>query len=263
MIAAGEVISAAGIGLLATAGCTKASVYARPHVAVVSSGSELVELGEMPGPGQIRNSNTYSLAAAALDAGATVNILPKVNDTPEAFLEVFATAAKNHDMVVMSGGAAEGDFDYTTRTIRELGKVFFNKVNMKPGKAQTFGIINGVPVFGLPGNPAAAAVGFEVLVRPALRKMQGFCTLARPICQAKIAISYNKKELRREYLRARLEKNADGTLIVTPSKNQSSALLRTLYDGNCLLVLPEKEHQIAAGSEVDCLRLDIPEGVVY
>jgi molybdopterin molybdotransferase len=262
LLSSGIVINAASIGLMATCGYSQVPVYRRPRVAVVSSGSELVEHDQIPGPGQIRNSNTFALAAAAADAGAIVTILPKVDDTKEAFLRVYKAAAQEHDMVVMSGGAAEGDFDYTTSTIRELGEVFFNKVNMKPGKAQTFGVIDGTPVFGLPGNPTAAAVGFEILVRPALRKMQGYTELQRPLSTARISQFYKKREGRREYLRGRLTLDSNGDMIVSPAKNQSSALLKTLADGNCLIVLPEGDHDIEAASEVSCLRLDLPEGVI-
>ncbi|MDR2108227.1 MAG: molybdopterin molybdotransferase MoeA [Coriobacteriales bacterium] len=262
LLHAGEVVNAAGVGLLASTGHTRVAVYARPRVAVFSSGDELVEFGEVPGPGQIRNSNTLGLAAQARAAGAKPTVLPKVNDNPEAFLAAFAAAVRDHDMVVISGGAAEGDYDYTTSTIRQLGEVFFNKVNMKPGKAQTLGQIDGVPVFGLPGNPAAAAVGFEVLVRPALRQMQGFSQLQRPISSARTTQAIKKSEDRRHYLRARLNVDAKGQRSVTPFRNQSSALLRALYEGNCLLIVAEGPQDIAVGEQVPCLRLDLPEGAL-
>jgi molybdopterin molybdotransferase len=159
----------------------------------------------------------------------------------------------------MSGGAAEGDFDYTAPVIGELGEVYFKKVNMRPGKAQIYGVIGTTPVFGLPGNPAAAAIGFELLVRPALRKMQGFSALERPLSSAILTQTVTKKEPRRQYLRSRLTKTDDGTLQVTPNSNQSSALLTALHASNCLLIVPEGMDALIEGSAVTCLRTDLPE----
>jgi len=273
----GDVITAAGVGLLASTGNAVVRVYARPKVAVFSTGSELVDVSETPGPGQIRNSNSHSLAAQARLAGAVVTILPAVEDTVEAYAAAIQGAVATHDVVVLSGGAAEGDFDFTSKTVRMLGTILFNKVAMRPGKAQTFGIIDDTMVVGLPGNPAAAAVGFEMLVRPALRQMQGFRQLYRPVTVARLTKEVRKKEPRRYYLRASLQRDAEtdagpgpangpahglgSRFTVTPAENQSSALYRTLYEGNCLLVIPEGA-SLKVGDEAECLRLDLPEGAL-
>ncbi|MDR3307878.1 MAG: molybdopterin molybdotransferase MoeA [Coriobacteriales bacterium] len=258
----GDRVSSAAAGLLASTGTTTVAVYRRPRVAVFSTGNELVSPDEVPGPGQIRNSNSYALAAAIHEAGATATLLPRVEDTPEALRATLETAVQDHDVVVLSGGAAEGDFDYTTAVVRELGEMLFNKVAMRPGKAQTFALIHGVPVFGLPGNPAASVVGFEILVRPALLYMQGITTLDRPITRARVTQDVKKKEPRRFYLRARLERAADGGFDVTPEKNQSSALFSALNRSNCLLIVPYGLEPLTAGDEASCLRLDIDEGTV-
>jgi molybdopterin molybdotransferase len=265
----GDRISPAAAGLLASTGNAEVLVYRRPRVGIISSGSELVAITEAPGPGQIRNSNSYSLSAHVLEAGGIPTILPSISDTREAFVEALVAAAASCDFILTSGGAAEGDFDFVTPVIRELGELFYNKVNMKPGKAQTFGFINSTangcatPIFGLPGNPAAASVGFEVLVRPALRKMQGLRALKRPVTRAVLTADITKvPETRRFYLRARVEPAADGSYQVTPAPNQSSALLTALNHANCLLVVPEGLKPLAAGDTVACLRLDVEEGVV-
>jgi molybdopterin molybdotransferase len=259
----GEQVGSAGAGLLAATGNATVLVYRRPRVAIISNGSELVDVTTVPGPGQIRNSNSYSLAAAVIDAGGIPDIRPSIEDSREALISALTDALRDHDFVITSGGAAEGDFDFITPVVREQGELFFNKVNMKPGKAQTFGIINGKPVFGLPGNPGAASVGFEVFIRPALRRMQGFSTLARPLTQAIIKQDVKKKdETRRLYLRARLERDENGQHHVTPEANQSSALLGALNRSNCLLIVPEGSKALAAGSTVDCLRLDVNEDVL-
>jgi molybdopterin molybdotransferase len=262
LLRAGEVLSMAGVGMLASTGHAEVEVYSRPRVAILSTGSELVAMTEVPGPGQIRNSNSPALAAAVIDAGGTPAILSHVEDTREALTAALGAAAKNYDFIVLSGGAAEGDFDYTAPVIRELGTVAFTKVNMRPGKAQIYGAIGSTQVFGLPGNPAAAAVGFEILVRPALRKMQGFTALERPITSAIITSTVNKREPRRQYMRASLSREQDGNLTITPSSNQSSALFSALHQSNCLLIIPEGLDPVNAGDTVSCLRTDLPEGAV-
>jgi molybdopterin molybdotransferase len=259
----GERLSSPGIGLLASTGNAKVLVYQRPRVAVLSTGNELVDVTVVPGPGQIRNSNNYSIAAAVLEAGGIPTIMPSVEDTREALVAALESATTQHDFIITSGGAAEGDYDFITPVVRELGELFFNKVNMKPGKAQTFGIIKGTPVFGLPGNPGAASVGFEILIRPALRKMQGIAALDRPFTKAVLKQEIKKKkETRRLYLRARLEMDEDGLYRVTPEPNQSSALLGALNRSNCLMVVPEGTQPLLAGDVVNCLRIDKEEGVL-
>jgi molybdopterin molybdotransferase len=268
LLRTGERISPPGVGLLASTGHDEVQVYRRPRVAILATGNELVDVTVVPGPGQIRNSNNYALAAAVIEAGGIPTVMPSVEDTREALAEALTAACAAHDFVVTSGGAAEGDYDFITPVVRQLGELFFNKVNMRPGKAQTFGIIEGTPVFGLPGNPGAAFVGFEVLVRPALRSMQGLHELDRPFTKAVLTQDVKKKgEKRRCYLRARLERNEDGqgggeAYRVTPEPNQSSALLGALNRSNCLLVIPEGPDPLAAGSVACCLRLDREEGTV-
>lgn len=155
------------------AACWRCPSTARPRVAVIATGSELVPPSEVPGPGKIRNSNSYAMAACAREAGAEAHMLPIVQDTFEALRDAVAQAAREYDFVVTTGGAANGDFDFIKPVVAELGELLMTTVNMRPGKAQTFGIVEGTPVFGLPGNPAAAYVGFQMLIRPALRTMQG------------------------------------------------------------------------------------------
>jgi molybdopterin molybdotransferase len=257
----GDRITSPAAGLLASTGNAEVLVYRRPRVAIISTGSELVAVTELPGPGQIRNSNSYSLAAAVIEAGGIPHIMPLVDDTHEALANALTSALAAHDFVITSGGAAEGDFDFITPVVREMGELIFNKVNMKPGKAQTFGVIEGVPVFGLPGNPGAASVGFELLIRPALRKMQGITELDRPITRAILKQEIKKKEeQRRFYLRARLERDENDLYRVTPEPNQSSALLGALNRSNCLMIVPEGSMPLAAGDVVNCLRLDREEG---
>ncbi|MBU4556578.1 MAG: molybdopterin molybdotransferase MoeA, partial [Actinobacteria bacterium] len=210
VISAGEMLGSAAVGLLASTGHAQVAVYRRPRVAIVSTGSELVEVAETPGPGKIRNSNSYSIAAQVIAAGGVPLRFPIVPDDMDATREAFLRAARESDFIVTSGGVSVGDFDYVKPVLEELGELTYCKVKMRPGNPQTMGSIGGVPFFGLPGNPTSTYVGFEIFVRPALRMMQGFTALDRPIVEATLAHDVKKKQDRRYYLRARLSTTNDG-----------------------------------------------------
>jgi molybdopterin molybdotransferase len=256
----GEVITTSGAGLLASTGHLSVPVYRCPRVGIISLGSELVDADVVPGPGQIRNSNSYSLAAEVVAAGASPVIYPTVADDPASIAQALTHACAVCNVVVSSGGASGGDFDFITQAADSLGQVFFKYVNMKPGKSQTFAVIGKTPFFGLAGNPAAAAVGFEMLVRPLLRKMLGHATFDRPITRAVLSGSLKKVEQRRSLLRGRVERQSDGSYVAKLAKNQSSALLGALHHANCLIVIPEGGVQVVDGMMVDCIRLDMLEG---
>ena len=231
VVEAGDVLTAAGVGFLAGCGVLEVPVYRRPRVAVIATGSGLVPPSEVPGPGKSRNSNSYAMAACAREAGAEAHMLPIVQDTFEALRDAVAQAAREYDLVVTTGGAANGDFDFIK------------------------------PVFGLPGNPAAAYVGFQLLIRPALRTMQGYRFMDHPVVKARLTADEKNRDPRRIYLRANLTRTAEG-YEVTPAKNQSSGLFGPIQKTNCLAVMPEGTAPQPAGSIVDCLLLDIPEEVV-
>ena len=263
IVHAGEVVHSAGVGFLAGCGITRALTYRRPRIAIIATGSELVNPTDMPGPGQIRNSNSYALAACARDAGAIPTILPIAPDDFEGLRTTVLAAAAEYDFVVTSGGAANGDYDFIKKVVDDAGELLMSTVNMRPGKAQTFGIVCGTPVFGLPGNPAAAYLGFEMIIRLALRKMQGYSHFERPRVFARLAIPQKKKDPRRIFNRATLSKDADGTYLVTPAKNQSSGLFGPIQRANCFVVLPEGESRVfETGELVECVLLDIPEEVL-
>ena len=162
-----------------------------------------------------------------------------------------------------TGGAANGDFDFIKQAIDDLGELCMSTVNMRPGKAQAFGMVNGVPVFGLPGNPAAAYVGFELLIRPALRKMQGYTCLDPQVVRAALSKDVGKRDPRRIYLRSTLRRAEDGSLVVEPASKQSSGLFGVIQRSNCLAIMPEGLEAKKAGDLVDCVLLDIPEEAVF
>ena len=259
VLLSGECVGPAAIGLAASVGHAELVVRRKPRVAIVSTGDELVDVREKPGPGKIRNSNSYTLAAQVVAAGGEPHVLGVARDTAED-TRALLSRAPEYDLMITTGGVSMGDYDVVKLVLEEIGELDFWKVAMRPGAPQTFGTIGGTPFFGLPGNPTSSMVGFEMFIRPAIRKMAGFTSLVRPHVIATLAHDQKKKADRRYFLRARLTRAAEGGYSVAVSGNQSSALLTAMHRGNCLLSLPEGESFFPAGSQVMCIRLDMEEG---
>ncbi|MCL2526517.1 MAG: molybdopterin molybdotransferase MoeA [Coriobacteriia bacterium] len=269
----GDLLGPAAIGLLAATGHATVPVYQQPTVGVISTGEELIDVEQVPTAGKIRNSNSYSLAAQVRAAGAKVRQYANIHDTLEDTIAAFRQATAECDLVISSGGVSVGDFDYVVEAVRSMGDLQFASVKMRPGKPQTTGLIGRTPFFGLPGNPASAYIGFELFVRPAIRKMAGHTALRRPVQKAVLDHDLNKRAGFRYFMRGRLRLANDPTEYVRAlregtdyrvavTENQSSALLTSLHHANCLLVLPEDETLVSAGTVIDCMRLDIDENVV-
>jgi molybdopterin molybdotransferase len=259
VMSAGEIVTPAGVGLLAAVGMVEVQVYRPPNVAIVSTGDELVDIATKPGPGMIRNSNSWSLAAQVEAAGGIPHMLGIARDN-EADTRALLSRAKDFDLMVTTGGVSMGDFDVVKEVLEEIGQMDFWKVAMRPGAPQTYGTIGGTPFFGLPGNPTSTMVGFELFVRPSIRRMRGFADLFRPRTQAILGEDVHKKADRRYFMRGRLVRGSDGIYKVTLSGAQSSAMLTAMHRANCLISLPDEESMIAAGTEVTCIRLDMEEG---
>lgn len=263
VLPAGTTLDPAALGLLASTGNTEVTVYAKPVVGILSLGSELVEATEVPGPGKIRNSNQYALIGCAQRAGAVARTYSILPDDYEAIKNALSQAIAECDFVVSSGGAGGGDFDFITDIAAELGEVFYKYVNMRPGKAQTFAVIENTPFLGLAGNPAAAICGFEMLVYPGLQKMQGKQQLFHPTQRAILGADASKKGSRVNFQRAKLHRSETGQLIATPYNNQSSALFGIFHESDCLVMVPGDVERISAGEEVEVYHFDIgPEPVV-
>lgn len=258
----GEVIRPATIGLLASTGNMSVDVYARPKVGIISIGSELIESPAKPDPGKIRDSNSYVLGAYAREVGCEVVMYPIVEDDEDKIRALFEKAIDECDFVVSSGGASNGDFDYAIETVRDLGEIVFDCVNVRPGKAQAFGSVGNTLVEVLSGNPAAAAVGFQLFARPALRIMQGFTDIDRPASEAYLSQQTRKRDKRQFYQRAHLEHDEAGKLWAHQEKSQSSALLSEMKRSSVLVELPPGQGTYEAGTKVKCIHLDIDEGVV-
>ncbi|GAB7028344.1 molybdopterin molybdotransferase MoeA [Geotalea toluenoxydans] len=254
IIPAGTVLRPQEIGMLSAMGTTALSVYRRARVAILATGDELLEPGSTPAPGKIINSNSYSIAAQVLDAGGDPVLLGIAADTLDATCEKIK-AGLNADMLVITGGVSVGDRDFVKMAIEELeGTINFWKVNMKPGKPLAFAMLQGKPIFALPGNPVAAMVSFELFVRPSLLKAMGHRRIFRPTVRAALQESTANKGKRPHLVRGLVSIQNDRYHASTTG-NQSSGRLSSLIQGNGLIQLaPETSH--SQGDEVEVLLLD-------
>jgi molybdopterin molybdotransferase len=249
----GTLLGAAEIGLLATLGHGQVCVHRRPRVAVLSTGNELADLGTEPGPGQIPNTNTYTLMAQVLESGGVPINLGVAPDRLE-MIEERVRAAGDADLIVSSAGVSVGELDLVREALTRVGaQLHLWKVSMRPGKPITFGSLEGRPVFGLPGNPVSAMVTFELFVRPALLKMAGRRRLTRPRVRARALEAITNPGSRRGYLRVQLAADKTG-LGARLTGEQGSAILRSMVAADGLAVIPPDTY-VAPGEEVEVILL--------
>lgn len=258
VLGAGTYLGAPQIGLLAAVGRDRVVVRPKPRVVVLSTGSELVEPGLPLTTGQITDSNSFTLTAAALEAGAIAYRIPPVPDDPQRLLGLIEDQLVRADMVITTGGVSAGAYDVVKDVLSRLGTVNFESVAMQPGKPQGFGTIGeeATPIFTLPGNPVSAFVSFEVFVRPAIRKMFGANRLHRASVKAVVQETLASPDGRRQFARARLQPASDGSYLATPLGAQKSHLLGDLAYANSLIVVPEHITEVTAGQVVDVMRLE-------
>ena len=181
----GTLIGAAHIGVFATIGLEKVTVFKRPIVGVMSTGDELVQGASDLKPGQIRDSNRHSIKALLDEMGVEVIDLGLIPDDEKDIESALFSGVEKCDAIVTSGGVSMGDFDYVKVVLDRLGEMKWMQVAIKPAKPLAFGLLNGVPIFGLPGNPVSAMVSFELFMRPALLKIMGYEQIWRPYLKAK------------------------------------------------------------------------------
>jgi molybdopterin molybdotransferase len=246
------------IGLLASLGCTSILAYPRPRVAVLSTGNEVVEPDTQPGPGQIRDSNRYTLMAAVQRAGAQPVSLGIGSDSQELLTARIAEGLATCDALITSGGVSMGQLDLIKPILEAQGQVHFGRVNMKPGKPLTFATVGGKPVFALPGFPVSSLVSFELFVRPALLKMRGQLFLLRPRVPVTLAEPIQGDAWRLEFHRVKLSRE-HGVLTARTTGAQSSGRLLSMVGANGLLVLPKQREPFAAGETVRAILLDHAE----
>jgi molybdopterin molybdotransferase len=259
-VAAGEVVLHRGrrlrpqeIGLLASLGRTDIAVYRPLKVALFSTGDEVVEPGRKLPPGAIYDANRYTIASLLRDLGCEVTDLGILPDRVETITDSLAGASKAHDLIFTSGGVSVGEEDYVKQAVNGLGELHLWRIAIKPGRPIAFGQVMGVPFIGLPGNPVAAMVTFLRIARPVVLRLSGCADLAPVLFQVTCGFSMTKKAERREWVRARLERDRDGALVATRFPRQGSGILLSMVEADGLIELSEESTEIAKGTLVDFL----------
>jgi molybdopterin molybdotransferase len=250
IIAAGTVIRAPEINMMASFGKSRVTVYRRPRVAILSTGDELIGVGEPVVAGKVVDSNGVSLAAGVKECGAIVERLGIAKDTRESHVAKM-TVGLQADIFITSAGVSVGDRDLVREVLAELGmsQVFYG-VDVRPGAPTTFGLKDGRMVFSLPGNPVASMVVFDELVRPAILKTMGYKRVLRPWVRAVLQEDAAKKRGLVKFLRVRLE-SRDGKLLAFSSGDQMTGMLKTLVRADGIAKLAAERTSYAAGDEVD------------
>lgn len=258
VLEAGTRLGAAHVGLLASLGRSFVAVHRRPRVAILSGGDELIEPDQDAAGGRIVASNAWSLAAQCAEAGALATNLGIARDAPQ-HLERLLRAGLASDVLLSSAGVSVGDHDHVRPVLEKLGcRLLFWGVEMKPGYPITFGRFEergGPFVFGLPGNPVSAVVTFEQFVRPALLRLAGRRTLARPLVRAQLAETLRKKAGRLHFVRVTLAREGE-RFVARSTGNQSSGVLRSMALAQGLLIFPAEATELAAGSSAEVQVLD-------
>lgn len=261
VIPAGTLILSPEISMLASFGKALVPVYPKARVAILSTGDELIELGEPPVPGKIINSNTLSLAAAVRECGGEPIILGIAKDERESHLAKLREGLRA-DALITSAGVSAGDRDLVRDVLAEMGVAqLFWKVDIKPGGPVAFSMSGEKPVFSLPGNPVSTMVTFELFVRPALLRMMGHRRVVRPFVRATLQEEVRKKPGKVNFLRVRVSVR-DGSFIASTAGDQHTGILRTMVRANGLALAPREASVVPAGSQVDVmiLRDDVTMG---
>lgn len=255
----GTAIRPALLGVLASSGVAEVPVFRRPQVAIVSSGNELVDLDEFDeviAARRIVSTNSYTLDALTRVAGGEPVDLGIAADT-RASLKKKLEKARDFDLIITTAGVSVGDLDLTREVFDALGgKLRFWKVKMRPGAPLAFGMLGEVPWLGLSGNPVSAMVSFELFVRPALRKMQGYATLFRRTVTVTLEEEVKIGAKLTHFLRAWVSRREDGTLTARLTGLQSSGALTSMAKANALLIIPETAPTVAKGAQLKALMLD-------
>jgi molybdenum cofactor synthesis domain-containing protein len=255
VLRAGEEINTQTIATLASFGYAQVSVGKRPRVAVMATGSELVDVNQRPGRDQIRDSNNYSIEAYARLAGAEVRRLPLAGDDRDLLKQQIAAAIEDCDVLITSGGVSMGVYDYTKTAFRELGaEIYFERVALRPGKPTVFGRIGETLIFGLPGNPVSVAVTFNLFTHAALWKMQGGTKTYLREVQAVLARDVKGTRERDSYLPAVLRTDEKGTLLAEPLKWGGSSDFVSFARATGLVFIAADRSEVA-GTVVKCLVL--------
>lgn len=262
-LAQGSVFTPAALGLVASLGLARATVFRRLRVAYFSTGDEILSLGEPPREGAVYDSNRYTVFGLLTRLGVEVIDLGVVPDQPAQLEAAFREAGSRADAVITSGGVSVGEADHTRAMMKQLGDVAFWRIAMRPGRPMAVGRLaaaapgtSGAVLFGLPGNPVAVMVTFLAFVRPALLRMMGSSAGTPPLLRAVSTEPIRKKAGRTEYQRGWVSTAPGGTLQVRTTGNQGSGVLSSMVQANGLIVLHHGQGHVSAGDTVDVMMFD-------
>ena len=251
VLPAGQRLSPQDLGLLASLGSARVAVYKPLTVALLNTGDEVVAPGTALAPGQLYDSNSFTLEGLLLRLGFQVRKLGIVADTPQATEAALQLAATEADVVITTGGVSVGAEDHVRAAVEKLGRLSLWKLAIKPGKPFSFGTVGGKPFFGLPGNPVAVFVTFVLLVRPFILRMQGALADAAPVFPVKAGFTVSEASTRQEYLRVRLV-NRNGGRVAELYPDQGSSVLTSRSWADGLAVVPVQT-TVKPGDELDYL----------
>jgi len=247
LIPEGTLLDASHIATLAMTGHASVAVAARPSVAILATGDEIVEIAEQPAPHQIRNSNSYMLSSLVDSAGGRPTILPVARDT-HAALALRLEEGLRHDMLIVTGGVSAGKYDLVKPALRELGAAFhFERVRVQPGQPTAFGTLQNKPVFGLPGNPGSTLVTFQLFARPALELIAGNANPILPFLSATFEAPFRHKLGLTRFLPASL--NSDG-IHLRHIPWQGSSDIPALAKANVFLIADHDRETWAIGDTI-------------
>ncbi|WP_238357692.1 gephyrin-like molybdotransferase Glp [Cohnella zeiphila] len=253
----GTRINAGEVSLLAAFGHERVRVFAKPRVAVFTTGSELLDIGSPLQPGKIRNSNFYLLSSLVQEAGGEVVRSAVLSDRIEQAKRAIDQAIGEVDLIITSGGVSVGDYDVMADFFRDMpGTLLFNKVAMRPGSVTTVGVSQNKLLFGLSGNPGACFVGFELFVRPALLAMQGKKDPYPPKFRAHLHGDFTKGNVFTRFVRGR-SFIREGRAFVEPVGREQSSVSVSIKDSDCLILIPPGRRGKQDGELVEALKLDV------
>ncbi|MDP9296738.1 MAG: molybdopterin molybdotransferase MoeA [Actinomycetota bacterium] len=258
LVRAGRRLGAPEMGLLASAGHSRVLAHPRPRVIVLSTGDELVEPGRPPRYGQIPDSNAFTLFGALREAGAVPYLAGIVRDDVDQLKDTIFSHLVQADAFISSGGVSMGDRDVVKAAFFRRGDLDFFRVAMQPGMPQAFGLIEGKPYWGLPGNPVSVFASFEVFIRPALMKMMARRELFRPEITAKLTADVTGPRGKTQFARVLVRRTPEGR-VAEPTGGSGSNLISTIARANGLAIVPPGVETLRAGSECRVMLFRSPE----
>lgn len=254
VLAKGNLLNVATLPLLASLGIAEVKVFHKVKVAILSTGDELVSVGEKLGEGQIYDTNRFTVRLMLEKLGCEILDFGTLPDNPETFEKTFIEAQSRADILITSGGVSVGEADFTKDVLEKLGKISFWKIAMKPGKPFAFGKLENAWFFGLPGNPVSALVTFYQLVQPALLKLSGYdnekIANFSPKLTAYAAVPMKKAVGRQDFQRGFFYADENGQLAVKTIGTQGSHIFSAFNESNCFIVLEQERGNIEVGEKV-------------